>query len=192
MKKVFCGALAVVLALWCLVGCTQKDTLSSSVTSSQTASSKSSLADTKEEESSTDSQKTWSEFISTHLPGATVEEDEYVVTVKTSVDDMKPDDFINKCNIIFLELGDDDIKDGLLLQIDVDGKGSITGQKLTGCNIMNCQTSNLLTDPELSACYSETFKLIDKEWNDEMDQKETELEAEMEKLQKEIDSILNN
>ena len=136
--------------------------------------------------------KTWSELVTTYLPDAIVDEGESAVMVKASVGDMKPDDFIDKCSVIFLELGDDSIKDGFLLQIDVDGKGSITGQKLTGCNIMNCQTSNLLTDPELSACYSETFKLIDKEWNDEMDQKETELEAEMEKLQKEIDSILNS
>jgi len=144
------------------------------------------------EESSMAYQKTWSELVTTYLPDAIVDEGESAVMVKASVGDMKPDDFIDKCSVIFLELGDDSIKDGFLLQIDVDGKGSITGQKLTGCNIMNCQTSNLLTDPELSACYSETFKLIDKEWNDEMDQKETELEAEMEKLQKEIDSILNN
>ncbi len=82
--------------------------------------------------------------------------------VKASVGDMKPDDFIDKCSVIFFELGDDSIKDGFLLQINLDGKGSMTGQKLTGCNIMNCQTSNLLTDLELSACYSETFNLLIK------------------------------
>lgn len=195
MKRVLCGALAVILAIGCLTGCQEGNDLNSTNESSQAVSSKPNPADMESEnteESSMAYQKTWSELVTTYLPDAIVDEGESAVMVKASVGDMKPDDFIDKCSVIFLELGDDSIKDGFLLQIDVDGKGGITGQKLTGCNIMNCQTSNLLTDPELSACYSETFKLIDKEWNDEMDQKETELEAEMEKLQKEIDSILNN
>ena len=66
MKRVLCGALAVILAIGCLTGCQEGNDLNSTNESSQAVSSKPNPADMESEnteESSMAYQKTWSELV---------------------------------------------------------------------------------------------------------------------------------